>query len=277
VEFYAPLVGTRHIDPKNGLTYQTVDIKVTPNRDIVAWRRRITRGVLQDTSQEPFHVHDIYTYTQRTLKDGMLNERHSVDRSPSDISHRVAPEPVVNARNRPLGSESPMIGEETVHLGTNGSLRNKRRFSNMQQNVNPRGSATPPVPNRSAQNERNMNTEYNLRRPEISPAPAKETAERSKRFRATTHLASAIASGDQFTSYAVEDIKASLSESESQGNKYDDRMRDDYIPPNRKMMLLCKQKDKWLAAEEDELRSFAVNNVMTKNSRLPDNGKALPL
>ena len=43
--------------------------------------------------------------------------------------------------------------------------------------------------------------------------------------------------------YAVENIKASLSESESQGNKYDDRMRDDYIPPNRKMLLLCKQKE----------------------------------
>ena len=64
-------------------------------------------------------------------------------------------------------------------------------------------------------------------------ATAKETAERGKRFRATTHLASAIASEDQFTAYAVEEIKASLSESESQGNKYDD----DYIPPNRKMML----------------------------------------
>jgi Reverse transcriptase (RNA-dependent DNA polymerase) len=43
------------------------------------------------------------------------------------------------------------------------------------------------------------------------------------------------------------------------------------------MLLLCKQKNKWLVAEEDELRSFAVNNVMTKNSRLQDNGKALPL
>ena len=31
------------------------------------------------------------------------------------------------------------------------------------------------------------------------------------------------------------------------------------------------------AEEEEELRSFAVNNVMTKNPRLPDNGKALPL
>ena len=54
-------------------------------------------------------------------------------------------------------------------------------------------------------------------------------------------------------------------------------MRDDYIPPNRKMLLLCKQKDKWLAAEEDELRSLAVSNVMTNNPRLPDNGKALLL
>jgi len=35
-----------------------------------------------------------------------------------------------------------------------------------------------------------------------------------------------------------------MTESESQGNKHDDRMRDVYIPPNRKMMLLCKQKDK---------------------------------
>ena len=77
----------------------------------------------------------------------------------------------------------------------------------------------------------------------ITAATAQEYASRIKRFRATMHLASAIASGDQFTAYAVEDIKAFLSESESQGNKYDDKMRDDYIPPNRKMMLLCKQKD----------------------------------
>jgi hypothetical protein len=111
----------------------------------------------------------------------------------------------------------------------------------------------------------------------ITTATAQENAERIKRFRDTTHLASAIASGDQFTAYAVEDIKASISESESQGNRYNERIRDDYIPPNRKMLLLCKQKDKWTTAEKDELRSFAVNNVMTNNPRLPDNGIALPL
>jgi hypothetical protein len=110
-------------------------------------------------------------------------------------------------------------------------------MSNMQQNAYLRG-ATPLVPNRSTQNERNIDNGYNLRRPVISPATAEENAERFKRFRFTTHLASTIASGDQYTAYAVDDIKASLSESESQGNKYDDRMRDDYIPPNSKMMLL---------------------------------------
>jgi Reverse transcriptase (RNA-dependent DNA polymerase) len=45
-------------------------------------------------------------------------------------------------------------------------------------------------------------------------------------------------------------------------------MRDDYIPPNRMLMLLVQQKDMWITAEEDELRSSAVNNVMTKNPRL---------
>ena len=132
----------------------------------------------------------------------MLNEKPSVDRSPSGISHRVAPEPDVNARSRPLGSEIPTIGE-TVSLGTNGTSRNKQSLSNMQQNVDPRGNATPLVPNQPIQIERNMNTGYNLRRPMTTAATAKENTERSKRFRATTHLASAIASGDQFTAYAV--------------------------------------------------------------------------
>ena len=162
MEFYAPLVGTRHIDTKNGLTYQTVDIEVTPNRDIVAWRRRIIRGVLQDTSQGPFHVHDIYTYTQRTLKNGMLNESPSVARSPSGVSHRVAPEPDVIAKDRPSGVVNPTNGE-TVRLSTSGTSRSKRSLTNMQQNVDPRGSATPLVPNRTVQNEWNMNTGYYLR------------------------------------------------------------------------------------------------------------------
>ena len=68
MEDYHLLVGSRHIDPKNGLTYETVDIKITPNRDIVAWRRRVIKGSLQDTPQGPFHAEDIYTTLGRLLQ-----------------------------------------------------------------------------------------------------------------------------------------------------------------------------------------------------------------
>jgi hypothetical protein len=30
-EYYFPLVGPRHVDPSTGLTYETVEIKVTPS------------------------------------------------------------------------------------------------------------------------------------------------------------------------------------------------------------------------------------------------------
>ena len=43
------------------------------------------------------------------------------------------------------------------------------------------------------------------------------------------------------------------------------------------MMLKCKQKDKWIEAEEDELRSFELNYVMSKKPSIPGNPKALPL
>ena len=85
----------------------------------------------------------------------MLNERPSVARSPSGVSHRVAPEPGVIARDRPSGAVNLTNGE-TVRLDTIGTSGRKRSLTNMQQNVDPRGSATPLVPNRTVQNERNM-------------------------------------------------------------------------------------------------------------------------
>ena len=93
-EFFRPLIGTRHVDPENGLTYETVELKVNKQRDIVAWRRRVINGVLQDTPQGPFHVRDIYQYTQDTiekglLSDGMFKRQSGKKQAPSGISHRV--------------------------------------------------------------------------------------------------------------------------------------------------------------------------------------------
>ena len=86
-----------------------------------------------------------------------------------------------------------------------------------------------------------------------------------------------IASEDPFTARAVEEIKKEINTDESRQDTNDDLQKDDYIPPNRRMMLKCKQKDKWIEAEEDELRSFALNHVMSKKPSIPGNAKALPL
>ena len=88
-------------------------------------------------------------------------------------------------------------------------------------------------------------------------------------FRASTHLAASMASEDPFTARAVEEIKEGIST--------DDLQKDDYIPPNRRMILKCIQKDKWIEAEEDELRSFALNHVMSKKPSIPGDAKAIPL
>ena len=43
---------------------------------------------------------------------------------------------------------------------------------------------------------------------------------------------------------AVEDIKEEINTDDSMQYTTDDLQKDDYIPPNRRMMLKCKQKDK---------------------------------
>ena len=99
----------------------------------------------------------------------------------------------------------------------------------------------------------------------------------ARRFRASTHLAASIASEDPFTARAVEEIKEEINTDDSRRDTIDDLQKDDYIPPNRRMMLKCEQKDKWIEAEEDKLRSFALNHVMDKKPSIPGNAKALPL
>jgi hypothetical protein len=59
------------VDLQNGITNETVDITVTPHRDIVAWRRRVMNGVVVDAPQGPLHVDTIHQYTQDTLRKGM--------------------------------------------------------------------------------------------------------------------------------------------------------------------------------------------------------------
>ena len=55
-EDYKYLIDTRHVDPDSGCTYETTEIKVTPNKDIVAWRKRFYNGKLDKNPQGPFFV-----------------------------------------------------------------------------------------------------------------------------------------------------------------------------------------------------------------------------
>ena len=71
VSDYKYLIGTRHVDPESGLTYETTEIKVAPNKDIIAWRKRVYNGKLDKNSQGPFYAEDIRLYTQVTLKSGI--------------------------------------------------------------------------------------------------------------------------------------------------------------------------------------------------------------
>ena len=171
VEEYKSLVGSRHIDPKNGLTYETVDIKITPTRDIVAWRRRVIKGVLQDTPQGPFHAEDIYQYTQFTVSRMLEPKRTSGLHSPSGVSPYVpvdqAHEPDVNAGGRLRGVLQPTLDSTVTETATPAAKgRGTKRNLTSYQNDSARVPATTLEPQRTnARNERNTNTGYNLRIP----------------------------------------------------------------------------------------------------------------
>ena len=75
VSEYKYLIGTRHVDPESGLTYETTEIKVAPNKDIIAWRKRVYNGKLDKNSQGPFYAEEIHLYTQQTLKRRGLPKR----------------------------------------------------------------------------------------------------------------------------------------------------------------------------------------------------------
>ena len=70
---------------------------------------------------------------------------------------------------------------------------------------------------------------YLLRQSSNTIDTAAVVSERARRFKAATHLASAISSGDQFTKCAIEIIKDSISQKESK--KCEDLLREECILP----------------------------------------------
>ena len=77
-----------------------------------------------------------------------------------------------------------------------------------------------------------------------------------------THLASAVSVDNPFVMLALEQIQAAIVDDKSSTKQMLDK--EDYEPSTRRLMLQCKQCIKWEEAEQDELRSFHLCNVLSK-------------
>ena len=85
-EDYKYLIGTRHVDPDSGCTYETTEIKVAPNKDIVAWRKRFYNEKLDKNPQGPFFAENIRGYTQQTLRTGISKRgKHNNNKATFDV------------------------------------------------------------------------------------------------------------------------------------------------------------------------------------------------
>ena len=87
-------------------------------------------------------------------------------------------------------------------------------------------------------------------------------------------MATAISSDNPFVMLALEQIQAAIVDDKSPSKQALER--EDYEPPTRRLMLQCKQRVKWEEAEQDELRSFHLCNVLSKTP-MPEGVKPLPL
>jgi hypothetical protein len=78
VEYFYSLVGTRHIDPDDGLEYVVTEVRVNRKQEIVAYRQRFYKGQYEGNVDEPCHVADIYSY--KYINQNMLFEQTAEDR-----------------------------------------------------------------------------------------------------------------------------------------------------------------------------------------------------
>ena len=68
---------------------------------------------------------------------------------------------------------------------------------------------------------------------------------------------------------AIEEIAESIDALQDNNINVKDPASEDYIPPNRKLMLKCTHRPRWEMAEDDELLSFQQCEVMAKYPTLP--------
>ena len=82
LDYFKPMVGTRHTDPEDGITCETTEVKTNKQGYIVAYRREICKGKPVGSIDGAYHVADIYEYTKKNVDNlvrltGMASEDSS--------------------------------------------------------------------------------------------------------------------------------------------------------------------------------------------------------
>jgi hypothetical protein len=90
IEDFYLLLGTRHVDPVNGLVYETTDVFQDKRGYILVYRWLVTKGRLEKHQDGPLHAADIESYTNVNLErcSDLTGLRHDRTASPGIASDR---------------------------------------------------------------------------------------------------------------------------------------------------------------------------------------------
>ena len=59
LEYFTPLVGTRHVDPTSGLQYEVVQVKLNRQRYTVVYSRRVIHGKVTGVLDGSIHAEEV--------------------------------------------------------------------------------------------------------------------------------------------------------------------------------------------------------------------------
>ena len=247
-EYFKPLVGTRHIDPDDGLQYEVTEVKTNQRKQIVAYRQRYYKGQYEGNVDGPYHVADIYSYTKINL-DALMEltvENQGVSpmaRNAEKYSRRenLAGD-TVRGRSRPHQDENTL---------TTKSSSNRAPSSTVSEKAGPRRQSS-----------------RESKKPELYEPPSRKAYYVNTML---TAMAASVAAGDSFPILATTELKR-----ESLVPTPELLAKDDYEPSHRKYMQQCARKQEWEVGEKEELESIAKNEVWTKVP-LPAGSKVIPL
>jgi hypothetical protein len=126
VEYFYSLVGTRQIDPKDGLQYEVTEVKVNKKQEIVAYWQRFYKSQYEGNVDGSYHVADIYSYTKINLDMLFKQRAENRDTSPMESNSVARGSSKVLAGDAVRGSLKQHwdVDAATTRLASNGVTPN---------------------------------------------------------------------------------------------------------------------------------------------------------